>query len=502
MLLIDKIYAVDVVETSPVLYECLTRQTVFNVEVRYHYSKTDTRWLQFSTQPRHEGDWVVCEGFILDITARKRAEIELAVYLDELELMVKERTDELEKMSEELAASVETIWNFIHQSIEGISITDIRGRIIEWNHAIEKITGIKKEDVIGKYTWDVIWSLLAPERRTAQALDELHRAHLEYIESGYLREPAPEEMTYHVGNGVIRRVLVSRFPIKMAHTRYFGRILHDITHQWQTDMELSRYHSCLEEMVEAKTCELTIAKEKAEESERLKSAFLNNISHEIRTPLNAIVGLLNTLGEGEQLSDNVKELVGIINRNSEELLRLIDDILDMAKIEAGQMTIQPKLFCVDNLMDEMQIFYENYIRTNDKTHIRLETINDRNAAKCMIYTDPERLKQILHHLLNNAIKFTDEGYIHFGYRRSGTKLLEFFVKDSGVGIPENQLENIFQLFRQTELDNTRRYGGTGLGLPISRSLTQLMGGDMRVKSTERKGSTFIFTVACHPCVIT
>jgi signal transduction histidine kinase len=259
-------------------------------------------------------------------------------------------------------------------------------------------------------------------------------------------------------------------------------------------MELSRYRSSLEQIVEEKTRELTIAKEKAEESDKLNSAFLANISHEVRTPLNAIVGLLNALEKEVQLSEGLREYIDIINSNSEILLRLIDDILDVAKIEAKQLTIKAESFCADNIVDEMYTLIETYMSACHKTHIILETVKGGKTGKRMVYADPVRLKQILHNLLNNAVKFTDNGYIRFGYRMIKTDMLEFFVEDTGIGIPENQLDIIFQRFRQVEQGNNRRYRGMGLGLPISRGLAQLMGGNIHVTSAEGKGSTFFFTI--------
>jgi len=243
--------------------------------------------------------------------------------------------------------------------------------------------------------------------------------------------------------------------------------------------------------------ELISAKEKAEESDKLKSSFLANLSHEIRTPINGIATLLNILSQDEQLPDSIREYINIINANSDQLLRLINDIIDLAKIEAKQMSIHSELLRLDELMEELYVFFEASLQTQGKTHISMEYINNGNAKNCMIYTDPVRLKQVLCNLLNNAIKFTEQGYIRFGYRLI-PNMLEFFVEDTGIGIPEDKLNTIFQWFCQVDLDNNRRYGGTGLGLTISRNLVQLMGGNMRVESTVGRGSSFFFTISYLP----
>ena len=528
MLLTNNIVPDDLVNLSPLLYGSLVGCTEFNVEARYRYTDTETRWIQILTQPRREDRWVVCDGFILDVTARKKAEIELCEYRNKLEQMVQERTDELETANEELNAAGEELTNineelsqtnkmlhdeiaarkevmkkledsenkmrnFIQQSFEGMLIFDQQGRIIEWNRALEKITGMKKKDVLDKFIWDVIWQFESEEKRTPQELDDIHRNILDYMIDNH-NEVRQENRALHFRNEVIRYMRVSMFPINLEDTCYFGRILHDMTRQRFVDLELSRYRSKLERMVEEKTRELTVAKEKAEESDRLNSAFLANMSHEVRTPLNAIVGLLNALDKEVQLSEDLREYVDIINSNSEILLRLIEDILDVAKIEANQLIVKSESFCADDVIDEMHTLFEVYLSTCQKTHIILETVKGGKVGKRMVYADPVRLRQILHNLLNNAIKFTDNGYIRFGYQMIKTDMLEFFVEDTGIGIPENQLDVIFQRFRQVEQGNNRRYGGTGLGLPISRSLVQLMGGNMHVTSTEGKGSTFFFTI--------
>jgi len=234
---------------------------------------------------------------------------------------------------------------------------------------------------------------------------------------------------------------------------------------------------------------------------RLKSAFLANMSHEIRTPLNGIVGLFNVLCEDPSLDlpDDYKQYSAIINSNTQQLLKHIDDILDASKIEAGQMVIHSEPVCLNSLMDEMYIFFKTHLHNQGKSHhIKLENANktEGNDGSYVIHTDPVRLKQIMNNLMSNAIKFTDRGYIRFGYRLIKNNIVEFFVEDTGIGIPENQLDVIFQRFRQVELGNNRQYGGVGLGLKISRNLAQMMGGNVYATSIEGKGSRFCFTIVC------
>ena len=404
--------------------------------------------------------------------------------------------DDREQMMQRLEESDNKLKNFIDQSFEGILMFDHCGRITEWNPAIERITGLSKIQASGYFIWDVMWQL--EQVRTPQRKDALYHNMLEYLKDGEYQDPLLEEKTLLSTNGQIHHVHTSTFPVKLsADLCHFGCVMRDITRQQQVDMELNRYRTNLEQMVKAKTRELTIAKEKAEQADRNKSAFLANISHELRTPLNGIVGLLNALANNEQLPDSIREHIDLINANSDQLLGLINDILDMSKIEAGKIALRPEEVRLDDLMNEMHVLFRNNLQTCNKSHINLE-IHRNGFSNCVTEADPVRLRQILHNLLSNAVKFTGQGSIRFGYHLTDTNMLEFFVKDTGIGIPKNQQNIIFQRFRRIEVSNNSSYGGNGLGLSISRSLAQLMGGDMQVTSTEGEGSIFTFTIAYRP----
>jgi len=539
---ISNLFATVIPDDLPFLMEQIEKSArtlcELNCEVRVKDPKSPNknRWIQIVSRPSLDKEYVVGDGIVFDITKHKINEIELAIHRDELELLVEKRTEELTEVNEELITTNEELSatkddladknvmyqdeivarekimhqledsetkmrNFIEQSLEGIYIFDYDGRITEWNRTMEEITGLDRKDAIGKYEWDVRWMFYPKKRRTAQALEILRFKRQMYIEDEGYQKPTVKDFTIQTCHGEIRQIHGSMFPIKMKDTCLFGRILSDVTQKWETEMELNRYRSNLEQMVNEKTYELTISKEKAEESNRLKSAFLANMSHEVRTPLNAIVGLLNILADDPKMTDDIREYIDIINNSCDQLLRMIEDILDEAKIQAGQMNIYSEPVCLNDLMNEMCIMFHQQLRTLGKSNISLKNIkkgglDDDNA---MVYTDPVRLRQIIQNLISNAIKFTDDGYIHIGYRLTKTNMLEFFVEDTGIGIPENRHEDIFLVFRQAELGNNRRYGGTGLGLTISRNLVQLMGGDMKVTSIEGKGSTFIFTIPYHPC---
>ncbi len=236
--------------------------------------------------------------------------------------------------------------------------------------------------------------------------------------------------------------------------------------------------------------ELINAKIKAEESDKLKSAFLANMSHEIRTPMNAIMGFSGFLLEPGLSKKTLGYYVKIINAGSQQLLSVISDIIDISKIEAGQITIDLELVNVNNLLKELFVIYKNLAEPkNLSLYCSCEHPNDDIQVK----TDGNRIKQVICNLLNNAIKFTTKGKIEFGYKIK-ENVLEFYVEDTGIGIvPENH-EFIFQRFMQARQTNNQIHSGNGLGLSISKALVEKLGGTITVNSKPGIGSTFIFTI--------
>lgn len=249
--------------------------------------------------------------------------------------------------------------------------------------------------------------------------------------------------------------------------------------------------SILEDVVEKEQA-LKAAKEKAEESDRLKSAFLANMSHEIRTPMNAILGFSQLLNDVESVEERNK-FINLITSNSEHLLSLINDIIDVSKIEAGLMTIESNECSVNRLLEELYIIFNTNKKVKEN-NIQIILNIPLTENESLILTDSKRLRQILSNLIDNAIKFTESGSIEYGYKIKDPQTLEFYVKDSGEGIPEDKQEIIFERFIQTDMSLTRTQGGTGLGLSITKAFVKLFGGEISVKSEIDQGSTFYFTL--------
>jgi PAS domain S-box-containing protein len=268
-----------------------------------------------------------------------------------------------------------------------------------------------------------------------------------------------------------RILLISSSILYKKHKKLVLIILEDITSQKNIEKEL------------------TSAKNKAEESDRLKSAFLANMSHEIRTPMNGIIGFARMLQTKVSSKDKTKKYADIIIQNSKRLMVLVNDILDISKIESGKLNFVFKEIKVNNLISDLTSFFKP--SALEKGIKLKQNINESNNP--VISADDARLRQVLINLINNAIKFTEKGEIEIGYRIKKEEI-EFYVKDTGLGIPDKEKENIFKRFRQIEFEYAKIKGGTGLGLSISQKLVEHWGGKLWVVSEENVGSTFYFTV--------
>lgn len=349
------------------------------------------------------------------------------------------------------------------QSPVSIVITDPHGRIEYVNPKFTDTTGYRAEEVIGGNPG----ILKSGEHSKEFYLDMWRTIMSGKAWSGEFRNKKKSGELYW------ESAVISSIVDKNGKITHFVEAKEDITEK--------------KKIVE----DLKIAKEKAEESDRLKSAFLANMSHEIRTPLNAILGFSDMLTEDCGLSREIKEeYSSIINRNADNLLHIIDDILDISKLETGQVKIIKKPFELSQTLNELYTQYQKKISETEKENIKLKL--RRPDHPISIRTDKVRLNQILSNLLNNSIKFTHYGEIEFGVLEITEQTITFFVSDTGIGIEKEIQSTIFERFRQANDSTTRLYGGTGLGLSIVKNLIELMKGDISLESEIGKGTMFKF----------
>lgn len=249
-------------------------------------------------------------------------------------------------------------------------------------------------------------------------------------------------------------------------------IIYDITERKKTEEELIR------------------AKEKAEESDKLKSAFLANMSHEIRTPMNGILGFAQLLKEPKLTGEEQQNYISIIEKSGARMLNIINDIVDISKIEAGQAHLA---LSESNINKQIEYIYTFFKPEAESKNLKLSFNNSLPDTEAVIITDKEKLYAILTNLVKNSIKFSDSGTINFGYNRN-KEYLEFYVRDEGIGIPKDRQEEIFKSFVQADILDKRAFQGSGLGLAITKAYVEMLGGEIRVESDEGKGSTFYFTI--------
>lgn len=253
----------------------------------------------------------------------------------------------------------------------------------------------------------------------------------------------------------------------------------------EQNYELKQHRYNLEKLVEARTQELVVAKNQAERADKLKTAFLANMSHEIRTPMNAILGFIELLDQPGLSQEDRNEFKKLINSSGHSLLNLINDIIDISRIESGQLKLYIEQFQPHEICEELHTIYKKML----KPDIHFECLI---PEKISLKSDKNRITQVLNNLLSNAFKYTEKGAISFGYKLSSS-YVEFFVRDTGVGIDNKELEQIFNRFYKIE-GQEKVYRGTGLGLAISKQIVELLRGKIWVESVLGKGSTFYFII--------
>jgi len=286
---------------------------------------------------------------------------------------------------------------------------------------------------------------------------------------------------------VLEQTVQSRTKALNAMNSILRENQHEIKKQ---NLELFEHRNNLEQLVTNRTSELEIAMKKAEENDKLKTAFLQNISHEIRTPMNAIIGFSNLLKQKDLSVEEVEQFVNIINSSCNQLLAIINDIINIATIESGQAKINETKVNINAII---KIFYEQFKLKTDSKNINLSYKMALSDSVALFKIDEAKFIEIFSNLINNALKFTEKGSVEYGYEIHG-EFLQFYVKDTGIGIATVQHDKIFERFRQAESTIASKYGGTGLGLSISKAYVELLGGKMWLTSVLGKGSEFYFAI--------
>ncbi len=354
----------------------------------------------------------------------------------------------------------------IIQSPISVLITDKDGFIEFFNPAFCKMSGWNDQEILGKKP-----SILKSGFQPASFYDNLWKT----ISSG---NEWQGEFKNRKKNGEYYWELASISPIK----NNFGNITHYV--------KIAENISYLKKIEK----DLKKAKQDAEVANNYKNHFLANMSHEIRTPINTIIGFSELIKNENLPSQKRHKYSGIIEENSQSLLRLIDDIIDVAKIEANELKIRKEACSLGDLFSELEMTYNNFLKKKQKANLELVFQIPEEAHHDVIFTDAYRLRQILNNLYINALMHTDRGQIEIGYTIVNDNKLRFFVSDTGSGIPANRIKSIFNRFTQNEETQGSDSSSSGLGLSICKDLASLLGGDINVKSVEGEGSIFFLTL--------
>ncbi len=484
-------------DPCPSLRAMKSKKTESEVVPGYPDPDSPVRWLELYSYPILDSDSQEVRGvveFVRDITQREEAERELRRHKDLLT-----RSQRIARLGS---------WEM-----------DLKTNTLNWSDEVYRIFGLQPQEF--EATFEAFLERVHPDERSNVA--QAFRNSVQAGEEGY----ETEHRIIKKDTGQVRHVHEKADHFRDHHGEIYKSIgmVQDITDQKQYEEKILSYSEELqattsdlretnqeleateeelrasnEELrdinrrLEEQKEEMERAKQKAEESDRLKSTFLANMSHEIRTPMNGIMGFSQMLQERDYPREKQRQFLGIIHSRTRHLLQIINDIVDVSKIEANQIALQFESFYLNDLMDELYNVFRNERSVYGKPYLQIVVDKGLDREQSLVNSDHYRLRQILDNLLSNALKFTDQGWVNFGYALQSNQTLLFYVKDTGSGIPSHQQANIFERFRQAEDSRGRIYEGTGLGLTISKNLAELLGGDMWLESEEGKGSVFYFTL--------
>ena len=420
---------------------------------------------------------------------------------------------EMDKLRTESESVAKELRQFIETANAPIFGIDSKGLVNEWNETSEKITGFKKEEVLGK---DLVKTYITEDYRDAvkQVLDNALEG----------KETANYEFPLFTKDGKRVMVLLNSSTRRDTVGKIVGvlGVGQDITilNEYKENLEFKVKYRTQElafqndekdkraaELViankelafqnnekEKRALELVIAKEKAEESDRLKSAFLANMSHEIRTPMNGILGFADLLREADLTGEEQQEFITIIETSGTRMLNIINDIISISKIESGLMEVNIQESNINQQIEFIYTFFKPQVEAKGMQFLIKKTLSEKEA---FINTDTEKVYSILTNLVKNAIKYTVEGSIELGYRLKkgvASSELEFYIKDTGIGIHKDRHKAIFERFIQADIADKRAYQGAGLGLSISRAYAEMLNGRIWMESEEGKGSIFYLTL--------
>ena len=370
-------------------------------------------------------------------------------------------------MEKELKESEEKFRSLFENAGDGILVGNGKGEIIEINSGFLLMTGFKRAEIINKH----ISILFSTETLNAAPL------RFDLLEDGK--------------SLIIEREILGKnknlIPIEMNSRKlsegYYISIIRNLTDRINT-----------ENLLREKNNELQLAKDKAEESDKLKTEFLANMSHEIRTPMNGIVGFSEMLTEPDLDGETIQHYIKIIINSSHQLKQIIDDILEISILETKQVKVNTLEISLNSIFLELFSVYDKKAKDN-KTPLYIKSSLQDKAAT--VRTDEVKLRKILNNLVDNALQYTQSGYIEVGYELKGEHI-EFYVKDTGIGISAKSKQSIFDRFSQEDKRLSRSFSGLGLGLSIAKENAELLGGKIWVESTKGEGSVFSFTIPYDP----
>ncbi|SDW75087.1 PAS domain S-box-containing protein [Lutibacter oricola] len=438
----------------------------YQIDFRVVWPDKSIHWLDASgevAKRNKKGETLLVRGTLIDITKRKEAQ-------------------------EKIRESEEKLRLTIDKSPLGITINDMNGNFISSNEAYKKITGYTEKELQKLSFYDITHPDDLKQNKALFNKMATQQDNGFQLEKRYIRKDKK-----------IINVLIHAGTIynNNGEPEFGMAFIEDITERKLNEQKIldqnNKYENLTEELLNTND-QLRIAKEKAEESNRLKTEFLHNMSHEIRTPMNGIIGFSNILSDTTLSNEKQNYYASIIQNSSKQLLRVIDDILEISTLETKQIKLQEEAFYLNDFIMELFSIYD--LKSKEQ-NIPIYVHKDLKDEESLIISDKSKLHKIFSNLLDNAFKYTHNGHIELGYLKEDSKL-NIYVKDTGIGIlPKNKVR-IFERFTQEERDISNSTGGLGLGLSISKENAQLLGGDIFLESEKGAGSTFSVKIPHKP----